>query len=45
MQENDGKFTYEAIHSMKYLDMVVSGEKWPCSHARTNEWTNERTNE
>jgi cytochrome P450 family 9 len=24
MQENGGKFTYEAIHSMKYLDMVVS---------------------
>lgn len=25
-QENGGKFTYEAVHSMKYLDMVVSGE-------------------
>ena len=32
MQENGGKFTYEAVHSMKYLDMVVSGEKGPYSH-------------
>ncbi|PSN52369.1 Cytochrome P450 9e2 [Blattella germanica] len=24
LEENDGKLTYEAIHSMKYLDMVVS---------------------
>ena len=26
LQENDGKLTYEALHSMKYLDMVVSGK-------------------
>jgi cytochrome P450 family 9 len=35
MQENGGKFTYEAVHSMKYLDMVVSGEKGPSSHTRS----------
>jgi len=35
MQENDGEFTYEAVHSMKYLDMVVSGEKGPCSHTNS----------
>ena len=39
MQENGGKFTYEAIHSMKYLDMVVSGEKGPCSHTHTHTHT------
>jgi cytochrome P450 len=27
LQENGGKFTYEALHNMKYLDMVVNGEK------------------
>jgi hypothetical protein len=27
LQEHGGKFPYEAVHSMKYLDMVVSGEK------------------
>jgi hypothetical protein len=32
MQENGGKFTYEGVHSMKYLDMVVSGKEGPCSH-------------
>jgi cytochrome P450 family 9 len=32
LEENGGKFTYEAVNSMKYLDMVVSGEKGPCSH-------------
>jgi hypothetical protein len=30
LQENGGKFTYEAIHGMKYLDMVVSGENRSC---------------
>jgi len=35
LQENGGKFTYEAVHSMKYLDMVVSGEKGPCSHTHS----------
>jgi hypothetical protein len=35
LKEGEGNLTYEAIHSMKYLDMVVSGmvtspyqEKW-----------------
>jgi hypothetical protein len=27
LQENVGKFTYEAVNNMKYLDMVVNGEK------------------
>jgi hypothetical protein len=27
LQENGGKFTYEALHNMKYLDMVVNGEQ------------------
>lgn len=27
LQENGGKFTYEALHNMKYLDMVLNGEK------------------
>jgi hypothetical protein len=27
LQENGGKFTYEALHNMKYLDMIVNGEK------------------
>jgi hypothetical protein len=26
LKEHDGKFTYEMVHGMKYLDMVVSGE-------------------
>jgi cytochrome P450 len=26
LKEHDGKFTYEMVHSMKYLDMVVSGD-------------------
>ena len=26
LNENEGKVTYEAVHSMKYLDMVVSGK-------------------
>ena len=26
MEENEGKITYEAVHSMKYLDMIVSGK-------------------
>jgi cytochrome P450 len=26
LKEHEGKLTYEVIHSMKYLDMVVSGE-------------------
>ena len=26
LEENEGKFTYEAVNNMKYLDMVVSGE-------------------
>jgi hypothetical protein len=26
MLEHSGIFKYEAVHSMKYLDMVVSGE-------------------
>ena len=26
LNENEGKLTYEALHSMKYLDMVVSGK-------------------
>jgi cytochrome P450 len=25
LKENGGKLTYEAVHGMKYLDMVVSG--------------------
>jgi hypothetical protein len=27
LDEHGGKFTYEAVHGMKYLDMVVSGRK------------------
>jgi len=27
LQENGGKFTYDALHNMKYLDMVVNGER------------------
>jgi hypothetical protein len=34
LEENGGKFTYEAVHSMKYLDMVVSGENGHCSYAQ-----------
>jgi hypothetical protein len=34
LQENGGKFTYEAVHSMKYLDMVVSGENRHYSYAQ-----------
>ena len=30
LNENEGKVTYEAIHSMKYLDMVVSGKYSIC---------------
>lgn len=26
LKEHNGQFTYETVHSMKYLDMVVSGE-------------------
>ena len=26
LEENEGKFTYEAVNNMKYLDMVVSGK-------------------
>lgn len=26
LQQHGGKITHEAVHSMKYLDMVVSGE-------------------
>ena len=26
LNENEGKLKYEAVHSMKYLDMVVSGK-------------------
>jgi cytochrome P450 family 9 len=25
LKESEGNLTYEAVHSMKYLDMVVSG--------------------
>ena len=39
LQENGGRFTYEAVHSMKYLDMVVSGEKGTCSHTHTQTHT------
>lgn len=27
LQENGGEFTYEALNNMKYLDMVVNGER------------------
>jgi len=27
LQENGRKFTYEALHNMKYLDMIVNGER------------------
>lgn len=27
LHEHGGKFTYEALNSMKYLGMVISGEK------------------
>jgi cytochrome P450 len=27
LQEHGGKFTYEALNSMKYLGMVIAGEK------------------
>jgi deoxycytidine triphosphate deaminase len=27
LQENGRKLTYEALHNMKYLDMVVNGER------------------
>ena len=25
LEENEGKFTYETVNNMRYLDMVVSG--------------------
>ncbi|PSN29370.1 Cytochrome P450 9e2, partial [Blattella germanica] len=28
MRENGGKISYETLHSMKYLDMVISGSRF-----------------
>jgi cytochrome P450 len=39
LQEHGGKFTYEAVHSMKYLGMVVSGESMHSS-AKTRRMLN-----
>jgi hypothetical protein len=36
LEEHGGKITYEAVHSMKYLDMVVSGKKKHSLFAHTN---------
>jgi cytochrome P450 len=36
LRKHGGKFTYEAVHSMKYLDMVVSGRKNHSLSVHTN---------